>query len=253
MSTVLGTVPGTEEALSKCFSRLLLLFYYHCCCHLLSPGKAQQASTGFCRKDAFICLNRERREVQGSAAIRPGHRGGCAAKVGTGPRAPPSCTPISRHPPTPAPICRHLLRLGAGSSPSSRLWAKEAGAGAHSGLHVGCTREKPHVSVSPRPPALGRVGQAAAGLWRAASGALPGRPPLLRGCQRWGSTGAANASQPAGERSFSLPPTVTFQNRDSPAHSLPRKTRVTAAITLDVHLSFGHPPPTLPATPVGSL
>lgn len=60
MSTVLGTVPGTEEALSKCFSRLLLLFYYHCCCHLLSPGKAQQASTGFCRKDAFICLNRER-------------------------------------------------------------------------------------------------------------------------------------------------------------------------------------------------
>lgn len=253
MSTVLGTVPGTEEALSKCFSRLLLLFYYHCCCHLLSPGKAQQASTGFCRKDAFICLNREREGGARKRSHSPRSQRRLCCKGGNWTPRSPLLHSDFTPPPTPAPICRHLLRLGAGSSPSSRLWAKEAGAGALSGLHVGCTREKPHVSVSPRPPALGRVGQAAAGLWRAASGALPGRPPLLRGCQRWGSTGAANASQPASERPFSLPPTVTFQNRDSPAHSLPRKTRVTAAITLDVHLSFAHPPPTLPATPVGSL
>lgn len=253
MSTVLGTVPGTEEALSKCFSRLLLLFYYHCCCHLLSPGKAQQASTGVCRKDAVICPNREREGVSRKRSHSPrSQRRPCCKGGNWTPRSPALHSDLT---PPPSP-CPHLQASAPPWSwqqpqqPAVGQGGRGWGAlGAARGVHTG---EAARVR-QPQAACAGRVGQAAAGLWRAASGALPGRPPLLRGCQRRGSAGAANASQPAGERPFSLPPIVTFQNRDSPAHSLPRKTRVAAAIIRDVHLSFAHPPPTLPASPVDSL
>lgn len=89
--------------------------------------------------------------------------------------------PASRQPPTLRPHLQASAPSWSWQHPQQPWLASEAGDGAHAGLHVGRTREEPHVFIhQSQATCAGRVGQAAAGSWLA-SGARPGRPPLLRG------------------------------------------------------------------------
>lgn len=158
--------------------------------------------------------------------------------------------PASRQPPTLRPHLQASAPSWSWQHPQQPWLASEAGDGAHAGLHVGRTREEPHVFIhQSQATCAGRVGQAAAGSWLA-SGARPGRPPLLRGGggRGAGAEGSPALQMPAGQRGNGLSPfrpRQPSQNPDTPrppSHSFRRKIRMAATTILAVFLSFAHPP-----------